>query len=71
MSPETIVLLKDFGFPALVSAALGYFIIFIMKSHREERAIDRQERKEIAHMSNESTDKLAEAIRSLEDSLRK
>lgn len=66
MSPELLNVIKEFGFPALVSLALGWFIVHIMKQHREERAIDRSERKEISATASVATEKLAVAVTSLE-----
>ena len=60
--PNVIGLLKDFGFPVLTSAALGWFIVRIMREHREERAVDREERREISKEHANATRELADAV---------
>jgi len=59
-------LIADFGFPALVCAALAWFIVWSQKQHRDERKIDREERSKIAEKAAQSTDKLSEAVTALQ-----
>ena len=62
LDPNMIGLLKDFGFPVLTSAALGWFIVRIMREHREERSADRKERREISREHTTATRELANAV---------
>ena len=61
--------IADFGFPALVCAALAWFIVWSQKQHREERSVDRKERGELAEKTAASTDKLSDAVTALQITL--
>lgn len=58
--------IADFGFPALVCAALAWFIVWSQKQHREERKTDREERRLVSDKAAASTDKLSAAVNSLQ-----
>lgn len=60
----------DFGLAGLVIAALMAFIIFIYKTHREERKEWRAEHKQIADTTNETTNKLTDTVGSLTTAIR-
>ena len=61
--------IADFGFPALVCAALAWFIVWSQKQHALERKTDREERSKISDKSSASTDKLSEAVHQLQITL--
>lgn len=61
--------IADFGFPALVCFALGWFIVWSHKQHAAERKTDREERRIVSDKSSASTDKLSEAVHQLQITL--
>jgi len=59
----------QYGAAGLIFLALGWFIVWSQKQHREERSIDRKERGELAEKTAASTDKLSDAVTALQITL--
>lgn len=77
MRVDWVNLLKQFGFPVVVCCALGWFIVFLMGEHKEERRIwsdihDKQVDRMIAATEShkEATNNLEKALISLEATIK-